>query len=92
MTSEKIEWTDAEIQYMERRYIENKSIECPVCLSGEIQYCNGIEANGNTAWSDCECNNCGAEWTEYWHNKDCELISYPEKFDFIRDKMLGKIK
>lgn len=43
-------------------YIAKPSL-CPYCESSDITS-DGLEADGNTAWTTVVCERCGRQWTD----------------------------
>ena len=47
----------------QKSYINTKFNNCPACNSNEISS-GGLQADGNVAYSDVECNDCDLTWTD----------------------------
>ena len=50
----------------QKEYIESEGLACPVCkLKGNAEG-GSVDIDGGAAYQNCNCTECGAEWTDYY--------------------------
>ncbi len=50
----------------QKQYVECEGLACPICeLKGSVEG-GSIEIDGGAAYQDCNCSECGAQWTDYY--------------------------
>jgi len=49
----------------EEKYVKYSGGICPACRKNTITS-DSIEAEGSSAWANCRCSSCGAEWTDHY--------------------------
>ncbi len=55
------DWTPNAGVMPEQEYVARAGASCPVCGGTDLE-AHSLEADGPTAWDQCECNDCGASW------------------------------
>ena len=50
-------------------YVEKGGSICPSCGSTNICTTSSIEVDGGSAWQNCKCNGCDAEWNDVYSLK-----------------------
>ncbi len=55
-----------------KEYVESAGNECPNCKSVEIS-ANHMHFDGVKAWCTCDCEKCGATWTDNY-----ELVEFDD--------------
>ena len=53
-------------RFKEKKYMERGGNICPYCSSEDIDG-ERIEADGNIAWTQVNCNNCGSIWRDLYN-------------------------
>lgn len=46
-----------------REYLECGGVRCPMCKSPNIS-AGALDGEGSMSWSDVNCGECGASWTD----------------------------
>jgi hypothetical protein len=54
----------------DKQYVKASGQRCPWC-NGKNTNQLGCDVDGSTAWCNCDCEDCGAEWTDQF-----ELTGY----------------
>ena len=53
---------------------------CPVCRSNNVEVEPGtLTADGDLAWDDVECNDCGSTWREFFHGTEYGSLDISDK-------------
>ena len=60
-----------------RKYIEKSRGVCPFCESSGPSS-GPIQADGPVAWSEVECEGCGASWQDVWALVDVSEATSPD--------------
>lgn len=50
-------------------YVEKGGSICPSCGSANICTTSSMEVDGGSAWQNCKCNDCDAEWNDVYSLK-----------------------
>ena len=69
---------DAAEAKMIEEYVMNAGEKCPACGSGNPESGN-IEGDGSIAWANCNCPDCGSEWTDEFTLTGANNFNIPKK-------------
>jgi hypothetical protein len=47
-------------------FADNGGCECPFCRCEDVEYDGRVRLNGDKAYHDCKCDDCGKAWIEIY--------------------------
>jgi len=62
----------------DEEYIESAGNSCPNCRCNDSVNADQTFANGDSAWCNCDCSECGATWTDSYRLVGYNSLEIPK--------------
>lgn len=63
----------------QEQYVQKGGLICPICQANDSTEGSSIEIDCNVAYQDCNCLECGANWTDVYILSGYDNLEQPAK-------------